>query len=250
MKLPFATNEGCGKRARFGLIVLQTDETLEYEVPRMLGDDGVILHISRVPSGLDVTPASLAAMATHIPQSARLLPAAEPFSAVAYCCTSGATVIGEDRVQTLIQDILGPVPVTNPMTAVKSACRELGVERLGFVTPYVAEVSAAMRQSLEAAGIKIAGFGSFEEGQESTVARIDEASVLAAIERVAELQPCDAVFSSCTNLRGLGIIAEAERRIGKPVITSNQALAWHLSQLAGLQARSTDAFGHLFEVAR
>jgi maleate isomerase len=47
---------------------------------------------------------------------------------------------------------------------------------------------------------------------------------------------CDAVFVSCTNLRVAEIAEEAERRIGRPVLSSNLALAWHMLTLAGLPA--------------
>ena len=47
---------------------------------------------------------------------------------------------------------------------------------------------------------------------------------------------CDAVFLSCTNLRTLNVIPEIEARIGKPVLSSNQVLAWHLLRLAGCHA--------------
>ena len=91
-----------------------------------------------------------------------------------------------------------------------------------------------MRRNLEEAGLEIAAFGSFEESEEAVVARIAPASVLDAIVRVGAAAECEAVFASCTNLRATGVIAEAETRLGKPVITSNQALAWHMLRLAGL----------------
>ena len=94
-----------------------------------------------------------------------------------------------------------------------------------------------MRLKLELAGIEIAGFGSFEEGNDRVVARITGASILRAVEAVAAQTPCDAVFVACTNLRCLDVLAEAEARIGRPVISSNLALAWHMLHLAGIDAR-------------
>jgi maleate isomerase len=43
----------------------------------------------------------------------------------------------------------------------------------------------------------------------------------------------DALFISCTNLRALDAIAPLEARLGKPVLTSNQVLGWHMMQSAG-----------------
>ena len=44
---------------------------------------------------------------------------------------------------------------------------------------------------------------------------------------------CDGLFLSCTNLRTLDVIEEMEARLGMPVLSSNQVLAWHLFRLAG-----------------
>jgi maleate isomerase len=45
---------------------------------------------------------------------------------------------------------------------------------------------------------------------------------------------CDAVFVSCTNLRTFGILPQAEDQLGKSVVSSNQALCWHLLRLSGI----------------
>jgi maleate isomerase len=42
------------------------------------------------------------------------------------------------------------------------------------------------------------------------------------------------------------ILRDAETAIGAPVISSNQALAWHMLRLAGIDDKSP-AFGKLFE---
>jgi maleate isomerase len=90
-----------------------------------------------------------------------------------------------------------------------------------------------MRRLLEENGFQVTGFGSFEQQEEQVVSRISQASTLQAILDIGRNSACDAVFASCTNLRTLGLLAEAEQRLGKPVISSNQALAWHLLRLAG-----------------
>ena len=48
----------------------------------------------------------------------------------------------------------------------------------------------------------------------------------------------DAVFVSCTNIRTAGAIEPLEQRLGLPVVTSNQAAAWHVLSTFGLEGRS------------
>jgi maleate isomerase len=50
---------------------------------------------------------------------------------------------------------------------------------------------------------------------------------------------------SCTNLRTAEVIEDAEARLGKPVISSNQALFWHIRKLAGLPV-ANNGLGRLF----
>ncbi len=250
--MPFETDaeeDGAAVPARLGLILLQTDEVIEAEFRFLLGPEfereGIVLHHSRVPSGQEVTRETLALMEAEIPAAVRLLPKAAAFDVIAYACTSGSTVIGEDRVTEVIRRVRPGVTVSNPLSAAKAALRALNLKRIGFVTPYVAEVSAAMRDNLAKAGFETVSFGSFEEVEDGVVARMTPGSILEAVLTVGAVADCDGVFVSCTNLRAAGVLEEAEARLGKPVITSNQALAWHMLRLAGKTA-SLPGRGRLF----
>lgn len=245
MKLEFKTDKGIGTRATMGLIVLETDETIEPEFSRMTRLPGVALYHSRIPMVAEIRPDTLMQMRRDLPSSTALFPSSLDFDVIGYGCTSAATVIGPDGVQDAVRKARPGVTVTNPLSAVIAACRALDVDKLGFVTPYVAEVSAKMRDRLEAAGFVISGFGSFEEGDDRVVARISEVSLQKAIETVAAQAECDAVFVSCTNLRCLSIIPQIEKKIGRPVLSSNQALGWHMLRLSGIDDTLPE-FGKLF----
>jgi len=245
MKLGFQTDGGIGTRANLGVIVLETDETLEREFGRIMDRDGIALYCSRIAMVPEIRPETLMRMEQDLPSSARLLPPALNFDAVGFGCTSASTVIGSDKVAEAIRTVCPGAQVTDPLAAIIAAGRSLGARRLGVVTPYLPEVSARMREKLEEAGFEIAGFGSFEEGNDRVVARITETSILAAVAAVASEAPCDAVVVSCTNLRCLNVIPQAERMTGLPVISSNQALAWHMMQLAGVTDPLPE-FGRLF----
>jgi len=245
MSLSHQLDGGAGARARFGLVVLQNDETMEPELAPMFGQPGVALYHSRIPSGLAVTPETLMQMKAELPQVAALLPSASPLTVVGYGCTSGATIIGRQLVSVLIRQVHPDALTTDPITAVLAATAHLGIRRIGFITPYVAEVSEAMRNLLQRNGLEIAAFASFEQAEEATVARITPESLLEAICDMANDAEMDGVFVSCTNLRSLSVIAEAEARIGKPVLSSNQVLGWHMLRLAGLDA-ARNRIGTLF----
>lgn len=225
MKLDFDTDDGMGSRLRAGLIVLETDETMENELRQLFSAPGVSLNHARIPSDPQVTPETLARMEADLTPTAAQLP--RDMAVIGYGCTSGATIIGQDRVAQLVRQAQPGAFVTNPITAVMAACRHLGAHKIGLLTPYVPSVTSAMQGLLQRSGFEVSAVASFEQSSEATVARITEASTLAGIKQVAA-QDCDIVFASCTNLRTFGIINEAEAVTGKPVISSNLALGWHM----------------------
>ena len=233
MPLPYRLDAGPAARAAIGLILLQTDSVAEGEIGAILREPGVGVHHGRIPFDPAVTPETLARMGEALPDAAAMLPGDPPLDAVAYCCTSGATVIGADRVDAAIAASHPRAAVTDPIRAVLAALDALGARRIGMLTPYRADVSAALRARLEASGFEVAAFGAFEQETDALVARIAPESVLEGLVEVGR-GDVDAVFASCTNLRTLPIAAQAEAALGKPVVSSNLALGWRLRVLAGL----------------
>ena len=238
-----------GTAATLGLIVLQVDETIEQDFRRLFPARDVALHITRIPSGDELTPDTIAAMALALPAAASLLPPAAAFGAVGYACTSGTTLIGADRVRELVSGAVRTRHVANPLSASIAALQAVGARRVGIVSPYIDSVAVPIRRAFEAAGFDVPATLSFGEEIEARVARIDPVSILKAGQAVAAQAPVDAVFLSCTNLRTLDIIDPLERALGIPVISSNQALAWHMARQTGAPL-AADAPGHLMRAGR
>ncbi|MEI4262168.1 maleate cis-trans isomerase family protein [Roseovarius sp. D0-M9] len=219
---------------RLGLIVLQADETIEQDFRRLFGPDEARLHVSRVPSGAELTPSTIAAMEAALPVAASLLPASQPFDVVGYACTSGTTLIGAERVRDLIAAATQTHATTDPLSAALAHCRALGLRRIGIISPYIASVAGPIRAAFEAGGIEVPDTLSFGEEIEARVARIAPASIASAARDLARRNTLDGIFLSCTNLRTLGILGPLARELGLPVLSSNQCLAWHMAVLAGM----------------
>ncbi len=246
MKLTYTSDGGYSGDAALGVVVLSTDETLEPEMRQITAKTGANLYHTRIPFATNVTPETLAMMEQDLPTSMSLMPPNIDFKAIGYACTSGATVIGSDKLTQIIQKYFPKAAVTDPIKAVIAACHAMDVKRLGMLTPYRADVSSAMRELLEENGIQITSFGSFEEESDHKVARIAQSSTLDGMMHVGT-GDCDAVFASCTNLGSFAVIEQAEKALGKPVISSNSAFTWHLHRLAGFTGPIAGP-GHLFTV--
>ena len=215
-----------------GLIVLQTDETIERDMRRLLGD--AQLYVTRVPSAPVVTSETLQQMATEISGAAALLPQAAEFSAIGYGCTSGTAQIGPDQIDALVKAGAPTAAVTEPVSALIAACKHLGIKRLAFLSPYIAEVSFHLREVLDGEGVATPVFGSFSEGIEEKVVRIDGLSIINAALDLCKDADVDGLFLACTNLRTLDVIAPLEVALDIPVLSSNVVLGWHLCQLGNV----------------
>lgn len=231
--LGFETDAGFGERARIGLIVLESDQTIEAEA-RMLSVDGVDFYHSRIPNDMQVTPETLRAMEDRLPVAAALLPADFAFDAIGYGCTSAATLIGEEAVTRAIQKAHPEMRCSNPISAAVAGFHSLGAKRIAVVTPYTADVTAPIVAHFGNHGLEVEAVGSFLESSDLVVARISEDSIATAVRNVAASVACDAVFISCTSLRTLRIIDDLEQDLGVPVVSSNLALFWHLLRLSGV----------------
>ncbi|MDE0750976.1 MAG: Asp/Glu racemase [Planktomarina sp.] len=216
---------------RIGIIVLQSDETIERDLMAMRGDADVF--VSRVPSGQEVTAETLESMAGHIAASASLFPQTISFDAVGYGCTSGTAQIGVSEIERLVKFGTQTKTVSQPVSALVAACEHLGLKRIAFLSPYIEGVSANLRQVLQDNGVETPAFGTFGEAEELKVVRISGASVMEAATALVRDSKVDGIFLSCTNLRTLDLIMPLEAALDMPVLSSNLVLAWHLAQLSG-----------------
>lgn len=241
----FAVDEGQAKRAALGLVVLQTDETIEHDARIVLPNDGVRLYANRIANAQHVSAETLGDMEQDLAAAASLFPQAIELDVIGYGCTSASLLIGESRVDECLRVANPNARTTNPFSALKAACRALGVRRLALLTPYAADISVAMGADLDADGIAITRLVSYAQEHDPVVARITPDSLLSSITDIGQHAACDAVFASCTNLRALDIIERAEQIIDKPVLASNQVMFWHMMQLAGFRDR-VEHGGRLF----
>jgi len=232
--LPFSLDEGIARRAAIGLIVLATDHTIEHEWRWMLGNlSGVAFYESRIMNSASITPETLQEMEKDIAQATRLIRPGERIDVMAFACTSGAMVIGDETVAARIREARPGVACTTPMAAAITGLKTLGARRIALLTPYVDRINRMMQDYIETRGVKVSVMGSFNHENDNEVARIDADSIERAVLELGCHDAVDAVFVSCTSLRVAKLVEALEKRLGKPVTSSNHALAWHSLRLSG-----------------
>lgn len=229
---------------RIGLLALATDFNTEQDLRRML-PNGLEVFTNRIMNANPTTIENLRAMAGDITRAAAGILPELGVDAMIYGCTSGSIAIGTEKLDELIHAALPGIPTTNPVVAAQKAFAAFDASRISVMTPYIKDVNTEMAKYFLGQGydlLNIAGFG-FENDIEMT-------SISPETLYQGALQICDPnadlLFISCTALRSSLAIERIERALGKPVVTSNQALTWHVMQMLGHHMPVT-GFGRLFD---
>lgn len=217
-----------GRRGRIGLITLASDSSVLPEYARVM-PDGVAVYAAPIvlPRG-EVNAAALAEMleGDQLERAAELLIWTD-VDLIVFACTTGSLVhgIGWDReVAARIAGASGRAATTTT-TAVLGALQAVGATSLAVGTPYIEELNAIERQFLEESGYAVASIAGLGCATDPEIGRLEPEDAVSLVERV-NTPEADAVFISCTNFHCLPAIASLERRLGKPVVTSNLAGAW------------------------
>lgn len=226
-KMPFELETQPQSKPNIGLIVLASDSTLQREFTTIVKPTNADVFCTRIFNDAEITPETLEAMKGRLPACADVFPLGVGVDVIAYGCTSATMVIGEQSVADLVRSKRPSCIVTNPVTAMRAAFNHLERSRIGLLTPYSPTVNKRMVDKFCSLGLDVRLVGSFNEPDDNRVARIRPSDVLRSVVEIGRHPQCDAVFISCTTVRTLEVLEEAEHEINKPVTSSNHALAWH-----------------------
>ena len=133
---------------------------------------------------------------------------------------------------------------TTLFTSVKEALRRVAARRLVVGTPYVDELNTNVARALIGSGFEIADFQGLGLNFDREMIRVSP-DYLIEFAQAIDRPDADALLLSCGALRSLDVVDEIERRLGKPVVGSNQAMIWHCLRLAGVEDR-IEGYGRLF----
>ena len=237
-------DKGRHSRARLGFILMSTDLAAESDFFDISPKD-VAIHITRLKTDDYTTNETLSKHIEFMADAAsRIQPDTKP-DVISYSCTSGSIVIGEDKIK---EEIKKGAPYAIPMTLVTGvvdALRELKVKNLVVGTPYLDEINTKEAEFLINKGfsvLNIQGLNLTKGIEFGTVTPEYWIKFALEINEAA----ADAIFLSCGGIRSTEVIDRIEQKVGKPVITSNQAQMWSCLRRAGVEDKIL-GFGELFK---
>lgn len=233
-----------GGVARLGLVALSTDLTSERDAMRVLPPEDTALHVARIAFENPTTPDNLRAMLPDLTRTADLLVPGLDLAAICFSCTSASITLGDAEVDAAIGRARPGVPVVTPARAARRAFAALGLRRIVVLTPYVVETTGPVADYFSDAGFDVVRICCLDLADDRDIARLSADTILAAAE-AADTPEAEGIFFSCTSTPALGLIAKVEARLGKPMVTSNQAALWQMLGLA--RAPMPKGYGRLFE---
>ncbi len=227
---------------RVALIALASDHGIRGELGLLFGCRAE-LHLARVSSPDRFDMDSLAATTEGIGRAIKWMGLGAPVDVAAYGCTSATIVVGEDTVTRSLAAALPGVPATTPITAARAALASFGAHRIALLTPYPAAIHRAVADDMAGRGFEVVSERGLGIGVDRDITDYPAADLRDAILGL-DRRKADAIFVSCTSVRIAAAIGELEAAAGLPLVTSNQALAWHFLQLAG-RPTNVAGFGRL-----
>jgi maleate isomerase len=219
---------------RLGVIVPSVNIVVEEWYPRVV-PDGVSVHFARMLIADGSSPEKIIAMDREdglraIGQIASCRP-----HAVAYGCTASSILQGhafDERLRSEIRHIAG-VPATTAADSIFAACGALGLRRVTVISPYAEAIDAAEHRFFAEGGIETVAGAHLGITDGFRLAKPEPDAILDLALGAWDPQS-DGLIAACLNFRSHPIIDALEARIGKPVVTSTQAVLWHLLRLAGV----------------
>jgi maleate isomerase len=239
-----------GKIRRLGVLVPSSDSVAEADFKTFLPAQ-VSFHTARLPHSETTQRgyATLDEICGGIEFAAPTLVQVAP-ELIVFACTSGSFYKGEGWDKELERRITAAtgVPALVTARAVRQALLQIAATRIFMITPYPEEINQLEIEYFRSAGLEVVDYTCFHCEKSKEVSDILPQSVLdRALQHVETIRMCDALFISCTGLRGMEVAEEAERQFGMPTITSNSATIYAALRAMDIETSSIRA-GRLFRL--
>lgn len=230
-----------GLRAKLGMMLPSSNTIAEPQIAAML-PPGISLHTTRLRlrSGREAL-----GMLEKLEDAAQLMADAQ-VDRLIFHCTAVSMHAPEIPAQ-IAQRVaaITPIPLTITSEAIVAALGVLGARNIVLMTPYDQATNDREVAFLKHNAITVLaerGLG-LDGGVE--MAAVEPERWFA--ETVALRDPAaDAYFISCTTIRSADVIDALEDALGKPVLTSNQAMLWQALRDTGIDDKIS-GFGRLLK---
>ena len=230
---------------RIGMLVPAANTAAEIDVNRVLPKNYQV-HVGRLKVS-SVDEAGWKEQDAEIDYQAELLGTIKP-EAMFLLQTSASFYGGDDYDAAVARRIAAAAgaPAYTSAHAIGRALKALGARRIAMVSPYNAALIARGRRYFETVhGLEFVAIESFNITDPMAINQLGPEAATAAFARAAKHQP-DAMMMAGGAFHAMACIEGWERDLGKPVVTTNQAVIWAAVQAVGGSERIT-GYGRLLQ---
>ena len=210
---------------RIGLITLATDFRIEKDFNNVLNGKDIDLYCNRIHCYNPLTNETLKKMADDITNVTKDILPDQKLDCVAYGCTSGTIAAGYNSIVEKVNAAKPNTKVTTPITAAIKALKKLNINKISIFTPYTNEINNSVVEYFKNENFEINELSYFDIPSDLDIGRVDDKYLFDVLSKI-DVSDSDALFVSCTALPVLSLINDLEKKLGKFVVSSNQALIW------------------------
>jgi maleate isomerase len=210
---------------RIGLITLATDFRIEKDFNNVLNGKDIDLYCNRIHCYNPLTNETLKKMADDITNVTKDILPDQKLDCVAYGCTSGTIAAGYNSIVEKVNAAKPNTKVTTPITAATKALKKLNINKISIFTPYTNEINNSVVEYFKNENFEINELSYFDIPSDLDIGKVDDKYLFDVLSKI-DVGDSDALFVSCTALPVLTLINDLEKKLGKFVVSSNQALIW------------------------
>jgi len=208
---------------RVGLIVPSSNTVMEPDFHREIGRSAIV-STTRIFLEDVTREAEVRMLEDELPQAVKRIGTTAPDVVVFGCTSAGAlgTLSHDDGIAKMIEGEVGAPSIT-VLRAVLKRLSSIRPQRIAVFTPYIDDLTTSIARSLGEAGlpvIKAAGMG-IKANLE--IGRVAPSEIVRFVESQLSGIDVDCLFLSCTNWHAIDAIEPLQKKLGIPVVSSNQA---------------------------
>ena len=230
---------------RIGLITLASDFRIEKDFNSVIHNRDVDLFANRIHCYNPLTNETLKKMADDITDVTKEILPDQKLDCVAYGCTSGSIAAGYESIFEKINKAKPNTKVTTPITAAIKGLKKLDIKKISIFTPYTSEINKAVEDYFLNEKFEVNELTYFDIASDLDIGKVDQDHLYDVLKNI-DLSNSDALFVSCTALPVLTLIDDLEKKINKPVLSSNQVLIWDSLRQIGFNSE-IKGFGEIFK---
>ncbi len=229
---------------RVGLIALATDFMIEKDFINVIKDKEIDFFVNRIECFNPLTKENLIKMSEKVTEVTNNILPDEEIDCVVYGCTSGTIAAGFESIEKKVKAAKPKAKLTTPSSAAIKALKKLNVKKLAIFTPYSKKLNDQIIDYFTEEKFDVVSNSYLDIAADYDIGKVDQDFLFKILSNM-NITDADALFISCTALPVLNIIESLEKKINKPVLSSNQTLIWNTLEEIG---KNTDikGFGRLF----